>query len=113
MSKDCLFCRIAAREIPATFLDETPGALAFRDINPVAPTHILIIPKKHVKSLAEAKDPALLGEMLDLLRRLAEREGISESGYRTVINTNSDGGQAVDHLHMHLLGGRKLTWPPG
>lgn len=113
MNKDCLFCRIAARELPATIVDESPRCIAFRDVNPAAPTHILIIPKEHIASLAESADPSLLGEMLDLVRRQAEREGVSGSGYRTVINTNADGGQSVGHLHAHLLGGRKLTWPPG
>ncbi len=111
--KDCLFCKIVAREIPATIVDETPGCLAFRDANPATPTHILVIPKKHIGSLNEVNDPALLGELMDLVRRLAEREGVAESGYRTVINTGVDGGQSVFHLHAHLLGGRKLTWPPG
>ena len=110
---DCIFCRIVAREIPATVVDETPGCLAFRDVKPEAPVHVLVVPKKHIRSLAEANDPPLLGEMLDFIRRLAIKEGISESGYRTVLNTNVDGGQSVDHLHAHLLGGRKLSWPPG
>ena len=113
MSKDCLFCRIVAGEIPAKVLDESPGCLAFRDVNPEAPVHILVVPKKHVRSLAESDDPALLGEMLDLVRRLAVKEGVSDSGYRTVLNTNRDGGQSVDHIHAHLLGGRKMAWPPG
>ncbi len=113
MSTDCIFCKIAAREIPATIVDETPGCLAFRDVNPATPTHILVIPKKHIRSLNEVDDPPLLGEMMDLVRRLAEREGVAEAGYRTVINTGLDGGQSVFHMHAHLLGGRKLTWPPG
>jgi histidine triad (HIT) family protein len=113
MSKDCLFCRIVAGEIPANVVDESPGCLAFRDVNPEAPVHILVVPKKHVRSLAESDDPALLGEMLDLVRRLAVKEGVSDSGYRTVLNTNRDGGQSVDHIHAHLLGGRKMAWPPG
>lgn len=113
MSNDCLFCKIVAREIPATVVDETPGCLAFRDVNPATPVHILVIPKKHITSLVEADDPQLMGEMLDFIRRLAEREGLAESGYRTVINTGADGGQSVFHLHAHLLGGRKLKWPPG
>ena len=113
MSKDCLFCQIAAGEIRANIVDETPGCLAFRDVHPEAPVHILVIPKKHIHSLAESDDPALLGEMLDFVRRLAIKEGVAESGYRTVLNTNADGGQSVFHLHAHLLGGRKLAWPPG
>lgn len=113
MSTDCIFCKIVAREIPATIVDETPGCLAFRDVSPATPIHILVIPKKHIGSLNEVDDPALLGEMMDLIRRLAVSEGVAEGGYRTVINTGSDGGQSVFHLHAHLLGGRKLAWPPG
>jgi histidine triad (HIT) family protein len=113
MSSDCLFCGIVAGEIRATIVDETPGCIAFRDINPEAPVHVLVIPKKHIRSLAEAGDPALMGELLDFVRRLAEKEGVTESGYRVVFNTNANAGQAVFHLHAHLLGGRKLSWPPG
>lgn len=113
MSQDCIFCKIAAGEIPATIVDETPNCLAFRDVNPATPTHILVIPKKHIGSLVEVNDPPLLGELMDFVRRLAEKEGVAGGGYRTVINTGADGGQSVFHLHAHLLGGRKLTWPPG
>jgi histidine triad (HIT) family protein len=113
MSANCLFCQIANREIPATILDETPECVAFRDVNPAGPVHILVVPKKHIRSLAEVDDPALLGEILDLARRLAEREGVAKSGYRVVLNTNADGGQSVFHLHAHLIGGRKMAWPPG
>lgn len=113
MIVDCLFCKLVARQIPAEIVDETPGCLAFRDVSPQAPVHILVIPKKHTASLAESDDPALLGEMLDFARRLAKREGIEDSGYRTVINTGPNGGQSVDHLHVHLMGGRRLSWPPG
>ena len=113
MTSDCLFCRIVAGAIPAKIVDETPRCLAFRDVSPEAPVHILVVPKKHVRSLAESDDPALLGEMLDFVRRLAEREGVAATGYRTVFNTNQNGGQSVFHLHAHLLGGRKLSWPPG
>lgn len=113
MSQDCLFCRIASGEIRANVVDESPGCLAFRDVNPEAPVHVLVIPKRHISSLKDLDDPALLGEMLDLLRRIAVSEGVSESGYRTVVNTGPDGGQSVFHLHAHLMGGRKFTWPPG
>lgn len=113
MTNDCLFCRIVSGEIPAKIVDETPACLAFRDVSPEAPVHILVVPKKHVRSLAECNDPGLLGEMMDFVRRLAEREGVAATGYRTVLNTNEDGGQSVLHLHAHLLGGRKLSWPPG
>lgn len=113
MTSDCLFCRIVAGEIPAKIVDETQRCLAFRDVNPAAPVHILIIPKQHIKSLADCADPTLLGELLDMVRGLAEREGVSAKGYRTVLNTNEDAGQSVFHMHAHLLGGRKLSWPPG
>ena len=113
MTNDCLFCKLVAGQIPAKIVDETPGCLAFHDVSPQAPVHILIIPKKHTGSLAQSDDPALLGEMLDFARRIAKRECIEDSGYRIVINTGPDGGQSVDHLHVHLLGGRKLSWPPG
>jgi histidine triad (HIT) family protein len=87
--------------------------VAFRDINPQAPTHILVIPRQHVASLNEAKDPAVIGHMHQLAIQIAKTEGLSERGYRTVINTNADAGQTVFHIHLHLLGGRRMTWPPG
>jgi len=108
-----LFCRIVAREIPATIVAETDDALAFRDITPAAPIHVLVIPKKHVDSLALATDEADLGHLMAFAATVAKQEGIAESGYRTVINTSQDGGQTVDHLHLHVLGGRRMTWPPG
>jgi histidine triad (HIT) family protein len=111
----CLFCKIAAGTIPAAVVEQDADFVAFRDIQPQAPVHLLIIPRRHLGSLAEAggADAALLGRMLDLARRLAERERVSASGYRTVINVGKDGGQSVGHLHLHLLGGRGLGWPPG
>lgn len=109
----CLFCKIAAGEIPATIVKRTDGFLAFRDINPQAPTHLLVIPTKHLGSLNEAGDPRLLGDLLLFARDLAREVGIAEHGYRVVLNTNPDGGQTVFHLHLHLLGGRRMTWPPG
>jgi histidine triad (HIT) family protein len=112
---DCLFCKIASGAIPAKKLFEDDRAIAFRDIHPQAPTHILVVPKKHIASLAEAgadEDGALLGHLLATVRELARSEGLS-GGYRTVINTGADGGQTVDHLHLHLLGGRAMGWPPG
>ena len=110
---DCLFCRIRDGAIPAKLVAENEHALAFRDINPQAPTHILVIPRKHLASLAEAEaqDAALLGEVLLLAQRIARDEGLT--GYRTVVNTGAQAGQTVFHLHVHLLGGRSLTWPPG
>ena len=113
MATDCLFCRIIQKEIPSTIVAENGPCIAFRDVNPQAPTHILVIPRQHVASLNELKDPALIGQMFQLAAQLAKSEGLSERGYRTVINTNADAGQTVFHIHLHLLGGRRMTWPPG
>ncbi|HEX6597899.1 MAG TPA: histidine triad nucleotide-binding protein [Gemmatimonadaceae bacterium] len=113
MSSDCLFCRIVRREIPATIVREDEHTLAFRDIDPKAPTHVLVIPKTHVASLADAPDAATLGRVLLAAAQIAKDEGIETSGYRTVINTGADAGQTVHHVHVHLLGGRHLKWPPG
>jgi histidine triad (HIT) family protein len=110
---DCLFCRIAAGEIPATVVRRSPTMLAFRDINPQAPVHLLVIPTRHVASLDESEDAALLGELLGFARDVAREAGLAGPGYRVVVNTNDDGGQTVAHLHAHILGGRRLTWPPG
>ncbi|MBI5600128.1 MAG: histidine triad nucleotide-binding protein [Gemmatimonadetes bacterium] len=110
---DCLFCKIIARSIPATIVAEDDHCLAFRDINPQAPTHILVIPKEHVPSLNEMTDPALAGRVLAFARDLAVKEGIADRGYRVVINTNAEAGQTMFHLHAHLLGGREQGWPPG
>lgn len=110
---DCIFCKIARGEIPATMVVNSKEIAAFRDLNPQAPTHILIIPKKHIASLDDANDSDLLGRMLAMAAALARQEKIAKTGYRTVINTGRDGGQSVDHLHIHLLGGRPMTWPPG
>ena len=114
MSADCLFCKIAAKQIPAKLLFEDAEVFAFADINPQAPTHILICPKKHFASLHEAKpeDQAVLGKMSLVAAELA-RERKLEAGYRTVVNTGPGAGQTVFHLHMHLLGGRSFHWPPG
>ncbi len=109
----CLFCRIVRREIPATIMWEDAHALAFRDIDPKSPTHVLVIPKRHFSSLNDAADAAVLGGLLLAAREIAEGEGIAETGYRTVINTGADGGQTVSHLHVHILGGRPMKWPPG
>jgi histidine triad (HIT) family protein len=110
---DTIFAKIVRGEIPADIVAESDRALAFRDIAPHAPVHILIIPKQSVATLDDTDDPALLGELLSLARDVARREGIAASGYRVVINTRDDGGQTVPHLHLHLLGGRALAWPPG
>lgn len=113
MADGCLFCRIVRGEIPAKIVAETPECVAFRDINPQAPTHVVIVPREHVASLDAARDPALVGRLALLAAEIARTEGIAERGYRTVINTNADAGQTVFHIHLHLLGGRALGWPPG
>jgi histidine triad (HIT) family protein len=110
---DTIFARIVRGEIPAQIVAETANALAFRDIAPQAPVHILVIPKLSVATLDDVDDAALLGELLALARDVARQEGLAEAGYRVVINTRDDGGQTVPHLHLHVLGGRALTWPPG
>ena len=109
----CVFCKIAAGEIPATVVKRGDGMLAFQDMNPQAPTHLLVIPTHHVATLNDTKDAALLGKLLGFARDLAREAGIAGRGYRVVVNTNPDGGQTVFHLHLHLLGGRPMTWPPG
>jgi histidine triad (HIT) family protein len=113
MADDCLFCRIVRGEIPAKLVAEDEHSVAFRDITPQAPVHILIIPREHVASLNQATDAAMLGRLSLMAADLARKEGISESGYRTVVNTNAAAGQTVFHLHLHLLGGRSMHWPPG
>lgn len=110
---DCIFCRIAAREIPSNIVYESDDCVAFRDVNPQAPVHILVVPRAHVGSLNETTDAALVGRLSIVAAELAKQEGIAESGYRTVINTNGDAGQTVFHIHLHLLGGRPMGWPPG
>jgi histidine triad (HIT) family protein len=113
MADQCLFCRIARREIPSTLVAETEDCVAFRDINPQAPVHVLIIPRAHVPSLNDASDERLVGRLMTLAAEIARKEGIADSGYRAVINTNADAGQTVFHVHLHLLGGRRMGWPPG
>jgi histidine triad (HIT) family protein len=112
---DCLFCKIIKKEIPSKIVYEDANLFAFEDINPGAPVHILIVPKKHIASLNEIAetDKTLVGEIFLAAKKIANDKKIDESGYRTVFNTNADAGQAVAHLHLHILGGRKLTWPPG
>jgi histidine triad (HIT) family protein len=111
----CVFCKIAAREIPADIVRESDRLVAFRDSNAQAPTHILIIPKEHVRSIAEIEDRHgdLLADVAQAATQLAEAEGISDSGWRLVTNVGPDAGQSVFHLHLHLLGGRGMSWPPG
>ncbi len=113
MTDPCMFCRIVSGEIPVQIVDQTAGAIAFPDISPQAPVHVLVIPKKHIDSLAAGIDEETLGHLLSFAAAVAMTEGIAESGYRTVINTGNDGGQTVGHLHVHLLGGRAMKWPPG
>jgi histidine triad (HIT) family protein len=113
MADQCLFCRIVRREIPATIVAETDDCVAFRDINPQAPVHVLVIPRLHVASLNELTDPHLVGRLTTVATDIARKEGIADSGYRAVLNTNADAGQTVFHIHLHLLGGRRLGWPPG
>ncbi len=113
MSRGCIFCKIAAGEIPADVVKRADGMLAFKDMNPQAPTHLLIIPTTHVGSLNDAKDAATLGKLLLFARDVAQDSGIATRGYRVVVNTNPDGGQTVFHLHLHVLGGRVRHWPPG
>jgi histidine triad (HIT) family protein len=113
MADDCLFCRIVRKEIPAKLVAEDEHSLAFRDINPQAPVHVLVIPKEHVPSLDDATDPTLLGRLSLMAAEIARTEGITAGGYRTVMNTNRDAGQTVFHVHLHLLGGRSMHWPPG
>jgi len=110
---DCLFCKMVAGDIKPDAVFEDDHVLAFRDINPQAPVHILIIPKRHIATLNDLDDAALGGKLLQTAADLAKQEGIAEAGYRTLFNCNHNGGQAVYHLHLHLLGGRQMTWPPG
>ena len=115
MSDVCLFCKIINGKIDSIIIDQTENVLAFRDINPQAPVHLLIIPKTHISTLNDVGDnhKLLVGEILLTSTILAEKEGISDSGYRTVFNCNKNGGQEVYHIHLHLLGGRRMIWPPG
>jgi len=110
---DCLFCKMVAGEIKPDVVYEDEQVLAFRDNNPKAPTHILVIPKQHVATLNDLQDAKLAGYLLQIVAQIAATEGIAEAGYRTVINCNNEGGQEVYHLHLHLLGGRPMTWPAG
>lgn len=112
---DCLFCKIIAGEIPSTKVYEDDLVFAFRDIDPQAPTHILIIPKHHISSINEVNDDncAVVGHIFKVAAEIAKSEGIAEDGYRIVTNIGVNGGQTVDHMHYHMLGGRSLQWPPG
>ena len=113
---DCIFCKIAAGEIPVTPVLETDDLIAFHDLNPQAPVHVLVIPKEHIANIAAADEEAhgpLLGKLLRAANEVAQKTGVAESGFRVVANVGRNGGQSVDHLHLHVLGGRPLAWPPG
>ena len=112
---DCIFCKIAAQEIPADVVYSDDQVLAFRDISPQAPTHILVIPREHIATVNDLSEDhtSLIGRIVLVAKELAEADGLTESGYRLVLNTGPDGGQAVFHIHLHLFGGRPLGWPPG
>lgn len=110
----CIFCQVIAREKPATIYYEDERCVAFQDVNPKAPVHLLVVPRKHIASLnEEVQDEALLGHLLSVASKLARQKGIDGSGFRVVINTNAEAGQTVFHLHVHVLGGRIMRWPPG
>ena len=111
----CLFCRIISREIQATIVYEDEQVVAFNDINPQAPTHVLLVPRRHIESLNDLTrdDDQLVGELVRRAAAIAKQRGVSTSGFRTVFNTNADAGQSVFHIHLHLLGGRAMHWPPG
>lgn len=110
---DCLFCKMVKKEITPDIVYEDEQVLAFRDVNPQAPVHILAIPKQHIATLNDCNETKLAGALLQAIVKIAKLEGVDESGYRTVINCNKDGGQEVGHLHLHLLAKRKMQWPPG
>lgn len=111
---DCLFCRIAAGEIPTDFVYEDDDVVAFRDINPQASVHILVVPRRHVPDLtAAAEDSDLIGRVVSVVAKVAADQGVDRSGYRSVVNTGPDAQQSVQHLHVHVIGGRQMDWPPG
>ena len=112
---DCIFCKIAAKEIPSRVVHEDEDTVAFEDLNPQAPTHLLVIPRRHIATLNDLApgDDAVLGKLQRVAALLAARRGLAERGFRTVMNCNREAGQTVFHLHLHLLGGRAMTWPPG
>ena len=112
---DCLFCKIVGREVPASIVYEDDRVIAFNDIKPQAPTHVLVVPKRHIESLNDLQpgDDQIVGELIRRAAVIAKERGVSAGGFRTVFNTNRDGGQTVFHIHVHLLGGRRMQWPPG
>ncbi len=112
---DCLFCKIARKEIPAKLVHEDEDVVAFDDINPQAPVHVLVVPRRHIPTLNDLgpEDDALVGKMARISARIAADRGIAEAGWRSVVNVNREGGQLVFHVHMHCMGGRPMFWPPG
>ena len=112
---DCLFCRISAGEIPATIVHQDEHVIAFKDINPQAPMHVLVVPRRHISTLNDLSpsDDRIVGEMIRCGAAIARAHGHADAGYRTIFNTNAGAGQTVFHIHLHVLGGRSLTWPPG
>lgn len=112
---DCVFCRVARGEIPARIAYKDDEVVAFHDINPQAPVHVVVIPVEHIAGIGEAAEghKALVGKIMLVAAEIARQEGVEESGYRLVVNQGPEAGQSVDHLHVHLLGGRRMTWPPG
>lgn len=110
---DCIFCKIRAGEIPAEIVYEDDHVIAFKDINPQAPVHALVIPREHIVTMHEINDETLSGKIFNAVAKTAEKLGVTEKGYRVVVNNGSDGGQEVGHLHVHILAGRPMTWPPG
>jgi histidine triad (HIT) family protein len=112
---DCLFCKIARGDIPADIIFESETAVAFRDINPQAPTHVLVIPRRHISTINDLQDgdQAVVGDLFLAAAQIAAEEGIADDGYRVVMNCNAGAGQTVFHIHLHLVGGRVMTWPPG
>lgn len=112
---DCIFCKIASGAIPANKLHDSERVIAFRDLNPQGPQHLLVIPKRHIATINDLTpaDAAVTGELVDVARQLATELGFAEKGYRLVFNCNADGGQSVYHIHLHLIGGRSMHWPPG
>ena len=110
---DCIFCRIANHEMNARYVHQDDDVFAIEDINPGAPVHVLVMPKQHVPNASELDDGRVLARMFEVAHKLAREKGVSDSGYRLVLNVGADAGQSVDHVHLHVLGGRKMSWPPG
>lgn len=113
MADDCIFCKITAKEIPVEVLYEDDEFIAFRDVNPQAPVHALVVPKRHYATIMDMDEPGILGRAMAACLEVARKTGVTEDGFRTVINCRDDGGQTVYHVHIHVLGGRFLAWPPG